>query len=219
MGTQLGAARAAPSPADLLWLDPQDVIDGGLERLRLPGAAALHPLGAIPYSYLPLQLRLRAAGYRVVDARLRLAHEPARCWRRHCPCGCAPIRRPAVSIVAHSMGGLIARGAMRLPGFERVRRFITLGVPHAVHLAPCRRFAAPIRWSGAWPRSIGTTTPSCWRRACSAPFPSIHQLLPARQLEPGADLFEIGHWPHSGPQPDPELLRDARAFVGDAAAQ
>ncbi len=95
MGTQLGAARAAPSPADLLWLDPQDVIDGGLERLRLPGAAGLQPLGAIPYSYLPLQLRLRAAGYRVVVHDYDWRSEPATIWRRHCRCGCAPIRPPA----------------------------------------------------------------------------------------------------------------------------
>ena len=66
MGTQLGALRSTPTPADLLWLDPQDVILGGLERLRLPDTAKLRPLGAIPYSYLPLQLRLRAAGYTVV---------------------------------------------------------------------------------------------------------------------------------------------------------
>ena len=66
MGTQLGAPRPAPAPADLLWLDPQDIMGGGLERLRLPNAAGLLPIGAIPYSYLALQLRLRAAGYTVV---------------------------------------------------------------------------------------------------------------------------------------------------------
>lgn len=212
MGTQLGAVRAAPSPADLLWLDPQDIIGGGLDRLRLPGAAALHPLGAIPYSYLPLQLRLRAAGYTVVmldyDWRAnlrdvaqllsaRLSADPA----------------PSVAIVAHSMGGLIARGAFRLPGFERVRRLITLGAPHAGSFGAVqairgtypvvRRLAALDRHHDA--EILATRVFST--------FPSIHQLLPAHTLSPAADLFEIGHWPRSGPQPDQELLREARAFV------
>ncbi|HEV7433186.1 MAG TPA: hypothetical protein VGN77_09085, partial [Steroidobacteraceae bacterium] len=217
MGTQLVAPRAAPSPANLLWLDPQDVIDGGLERLRLPDDDALQPLGGIPYSYLPLQLRLRAAGYSVVmhdyDWRtnlrdlarglsIRLCADPA----------------PSVSIVAHSMGGLIARGALRLPGFERVRRLITLGVPHTGSFGAVqairgtypvvRRLAALDRHHDAeWlaTRVFGT-------------FPSIYQLLPDRTLSSAADLFEVGHWPRSGPQPDPQLLQDAREFVGTLAA-
>ena len=65
MGSQLGAPRAAGAPADLLWLDPQDVVAGTLTRLQLPDASAVGPLGAIPFSYLALQLRLRAAGFAV----------------------------------------------------------------------------------------------------------------------------------------------------------
>ncbi len=212
MGTQLGADRESPSPADLLWLDPQDVIDGRLERLRLPEASSLNPLGAIPYSYLPLQLRLRAAGYRVVmhdyDWRaslhglahalaLRLSADPA----------------PGIAIVAHSMGGLIARAAMRLPGFERVRRLIALGAPHSGSFGAVqairgtypvvRRLAALDRHHDA--ESLATRVFST--------FPSIHQLLPARKLSPGADLFDTGHWPRSGPQPDRQLLQEARSFV------
>ncbi len=66
MGTQLGSARPAGNPPDLLWLDPQDVIAGALTRLQLPEADGLLALGAIPFSYLALQLRLRAAGYAAV---------------------------------------------------------------------------------------------------------------------------------------------------------
>jgi PGAP1-like protein len=212
MGTQLGAARDSPAPADLLWLDPQDVIDGGLERLRLPAAGALHPLGAIPYSYLPLQLRLRAAGYRVVvhdyDWRTSLNEVAHALSVRLCA-----DPAPSLAIVAHSMGGLIARGAMRLPGFERVRRLITLGAPHSGSFGAVqairgtypvvRRLAALDRHHDA--ESLATRVFST--------FPSIHQLLPAKQLSPEADLFDTGHWPRTGPQPDPDLLQDARSFV------
>jgi len=210
MGTQLGGARAAP--ADLLWLDPQDVIAGDLERLRLPESAALHPIGAIPFSYLPLQLRLRAAGFAVVvhdyDWRSNLRELAQSLSARLCA-------EPAanVSIVAHSMGGLIARGAFRLPGFERVRRLVTLGAPHRGSFGAVqairgtypvvRRLAALDRHHDA--EALATRVFST--------FPSIHQLLPAASLSAGADLFDIGHWPRSGPQPDLELLRDAREFV------
>lgn len=212
MGTQLGAPRAAPAAADLLWLDPQDIIGGGLERLRLPATAALRPLGAIPYSYLPLQLRLRAAGFTVVthdyDWRTNLRDLAQALSVRLCA-----DPAPTIAIVAHSMGGLIARAALPLPGFERVRRLITLGAPHSGSFGAVqairgtypvvRRLAALDRHHDA--ESLATRVFST--------FPSIHQLLPANNLSPLADLFEIGHWPRSGPQPDPELLRDARAFV------
>ncbi len=212
MGTQLGAARAAPTPADLLWLDPQDIIQGGLERLRLPDSGSLRPLGAIPYSYLPLQLRLRAAGYTVTmhdyDWRTDLG-APARALAARLAAESAP----EIAIIAHSMGGLIGRRAMALPGFERVRRFITLGVPHHGSFGAVqairgtypvvRRLAALDRVHDA--ESLATRVFST--------FPSIHQLLPTLSLHPAGDLFESGHWPQSGPQPVAELLREARAFI------
>ena len=212
MGTQLGALRAAAAPADLLWLDPHDIIGGGLARLRLPSAVGLLTLGAIPYSYLALQLRLRAAGFTVVmhdydwraDLRdlalafaARLRADPA----------------PAISIVAHSMGGLIARSGFQLPGFERVRRLITLGAPHSGSFGAVqairgtypvvRRLAALDRQHDA--EFLATRVFST--------FPSIHQLLPAHDLSPSADLFAIDNWPRTGPQPDLQLLSQARAFV------
>ncbi len=212
MGTQLGGPRAAPAPADLLWLDPQDIIAGGLERMRLSAGTGLQPLGAIPYSYLLLQLRLRAAGYTVVmhdyDWRSNLRELAHALSVRLCA-----DPAPSIAIVAHSMGGLIARGALRLPGLERVRRLITLGTPHSGSFGAVqairgtypvvRRLAALDRLHDA--ETLATRVFST--------FPSIYQLLPTGQLSAGADLFESGQWPGSGPQPDRELLRDARAFV------
>jgi len=217
MGTQLGSTRAAPTPDDLLWLDPQDVIGGGLERLRLPDSAGLRPLGAIPYSYLPLQLRLRAAGYRVIvheyDWRCDLG-EAARALAARL----GEESAPSVAIIAHSMGGLIARRAMALAGSERVRCFIALGVPHYGSFGAVqairgtypvvRRLAALDRLHDA--EALATRVFST--------FPSIHQLLPTRSLSPSADLFDGDQWPRSGPQPIAELLRGARSFTGELPA-
>lgn len=212
MGTQLGSERAAPAPADLLWLDPQDVIGGGLERMRLPPSEQLRPLGALTYSYLGLQLRLRAAGYAVVvhdydwRADLReLAGELAARWRAD------PAAK--LSIVAHSMGGLIARAALAMPGGERVHRLIALG--------------APQRGSFGAAQAIRGTYPVVRRLAALdrlhdaeflaqqvfATFPSIHQLLPAPGLGASPDLWATDNWPAGGPRPDPRLLAAAREFA------
>ena len=43
---------------------------------------------------------------------------------------CAATGAPQVAIVAHSMGGLVARAWMRVHGSGRVARLITLGTPH-----------------------------------------------------------------------------------------
>jgi pimeloyl-ACP methyl ester carboxylesterase len=196
---------------DLLWLDPQDIIDGALTNLRLPEGAGLSALGAIPYSYLALRLRLQAAGFSVVmhdyDWRAdlsglaralaaRLRAEPA----------------PEVMIVAHSMGGLIARAALGQPGGERVRRLILLGVPQ--------------RGSYGAVQAIRGTYPVVRRLAALdrhhdaeflaqqvfSTFPSIHQLLPTRELEPSTDLLDAASWPGTGPRPDARLLQAARDF-------
>jgi pimeloyl-ACP methyl ester carboxylesterase len=213
MGTQLGAPRPAPAPADLLWLDPQDVIGGELTRLRLPEAADLITLGAIPFSYLALQLRLRAAGFAVVmheyDWRVslellatafaaRLRADPA----------------PGMFVVAHSMGGLIARRALQDPALARVQRLVTLGTPHRGSFGAVqairgnypvvRRLAALDRLHDA--EQLASRVFST--------FPSIHQLLPAPGLARSTDCFDPNNWPRSGPGPDPRLLAQARAFVG-----
>ncbi|HET9652455.1 MAG TPA: hypothetical protein VFP36_09700, partial [Usitatibacter sp.] len=47
MGSQLGIARAAPLPSDILWLDPIDIQRGRLAALRMAAAAPIVPLGVV----------------------------------------------------------------------------------------------------------------------------------------------------------------------------
>ena len=212
MGTQLGASRPAPQPTDLLWLDPQDVINGALVRLRLPETSGLGTLGAIPYSYLALQLRLRAAGFNVImhdyDWRLSLPDLAAAFAAR-----LRADPAPDILLLAHSMGGLIARSALQDPALARVRRLITLGAPHRGSFGAVqairgtypvvRRLAALDRHHDA--EFLATHVFSS--------FPSIHQMLPADGLPGSVALFDIANWPRSGPRPDPQLLLAAGAFV------
>ena len=213
MGTQLGALRPAGAPADLLWLDPQDIIGGALTRLRLPATEGLISLGAIPFSYLALQLRLRAGGFNVVvhdyDWRQSL-EELATAFAARLRDDAAP----GILIVAHSMGGLIARRALQTPGLERVQRLITLGTPHGGSFGAVqairgtypvvRRLAALDRLHDA----------EFLASQIFSSFPSIHQMLPLPGPGLTDDLFNADNWPHSGPRPDRRLLAAANAFVG-----
>src|SRR5688572_4831142 len=45
MGSQLGRVRPAPSPCDVLWLDPIDISVGHLAQLRLPSRGDVISLG------------------------------------------------------------------------------------------------------------------------------------------------------------------------------
>ncbi len=212
MGTQLGALPAGENPADLIWLDPQDVIEGGLYRLRLPQATDLVPLGALPFSYLALQLRLRAAGFAVLmhdyDWRLNLADLSAAFLAR--------LRAdPADSllIVAHSMGGLIARSALGAAERSRLRRLVTLGTPHG------GSYGAVQALRGTYPvvRRLAALDQLHDAEALSSDvfntFPSIHQMVPGRSSGQQADLFDPGNWPSTDPRPDPRLLQEGRAFL------
>ena len=125
MGSTIGRRRTAFFD-DVYWFDPIDIAAGRLTRLALPGGATLEALGVILFAYLKLKLRLRIGGY---DADFYPFD-----WRR----SIADLGKELagvldssggdnVSIVAHSMGGLVARWA--LSSGARCRRLIMLGTP------------------------------------------------------------------------------------------
>ncbi|HSF79043.1 MAG TPA: hypothetical protein VLA38_10555, partial [Steroidobacteraceae bacterium] len=128
MGSTLGLRRPGRDD-DIKWFDPVEIALGGLTRLALPSARRIEPLGVLLFAYLRLKLSLRAAGFdadfhpydwrhSIGDAGRaladRLGHEPRR----------------KVSLVAHSMGGLVARAALAHRGATRVDRVIQLGTPN-----------------------------------------------------------------------------------------
>jgi pimeloyl-ACP methyl ester carboxylesterase len=210
MGTQLGRARDAPWPTNLLWIDPVDIMSGRLTELKLSTASTLKPLGAITYTYLALKLRLNLAGCAVtlyeydwrrdigeLGRELALAIEA--CDAQH------------VALVTHSMGGLLARAALRSTS-ARVQRVITLGTPHFGTLAPVQALRGTyptVRRLAALDRlhSAEALTESIFRD-----YPSLYGMLPGPAHAGGLDLFDAGSWPASGPCPNVALLREALAM-------
>jgi hypothetical protein len=213
MGSQLGLPREPPLPADLLWFDPIDLSGGRILALRMVPGSAVRALGVVLYDYMRLFLRLRAAGFDALlydyDWRFgidRLGLTFAR----------AIEAEPAahISIVAHSMGGLVARAALRFPGGARVRRLVTLGTPHGGSFAPVQAFR------GTYPlvRRIASLDPLHTAEVLAARvfsgFPSLYHLLPQRGVGCELDLFDPAAWPGTGPGPDAALLAASRRFQG-----
>lgn len=209
LGSQLGLRRRAPLPDDVLWPDPLDIQSGRLTLLNPSGGAPVVSLGAVLYSHLKLKLYLRAHGFAVTlydyDWRLDIETSAATLAER------LRAHKPArAAIVAHSMGGLVSRAALALPGTEHVERAVLLGTPNLGAYAPLQA----LRGSYAVVRNIARldrhhTAEELAMKIFSA-FPSLYQMLPAPC--DGLDLLDETQWPRFGPAPRRDLLERARRF-------
>lgn len=219
MGSQLGYWRNRGQAADLVWLDPSDIVRGRLARLRWGADAALQPLGAITYTYLALKLRLQVAGFAVVlhdydwraDLRVLGSQLAAR------------MRADAsaqLALVGHSMGGLLARAALTHweddPDAARITRVIGLGTPHGGSIAAVQALRATyplVCRLAAIDRKHDAEELS---RKVFSTFRSVYQLLP--QDTGGLDLFDPAAWPRRGAGPNAVLLAAASNLGSQLAA-
>ena len=229
MGSQLGMRRTPPLPNDVLWVDPIDIELGRLSILRIsnePGTPLTQPdaaprpniisLGVVIYSYLKLKLHLRAAGFAAsfhdYDWRLGV-DELGRSFAERL--GNEPCER--LAIVAHSMGGLVSRAAVVLPGAERVQRVILLGTPNYGSFAAIQALRGTYAVVRKLARLAGDATAESLSGEVFNTFPSLYHMLPASCASDGTDLFDAKAWPTSGPRPDPALLEHARTVQGRLA--
>lgn len=217
MGSQLGLRRAAPLPDDIVWLDPIDIQLGRLALLRMPWGAAVVPLGVVLYSYLRLKLYLRSQGLAVefhdYDWRLPVLESGRALAER------LRAAKPArVALVAHSMGGLVSRAALALPGTGHVERVVLLGTPNAGSFAAVQA----LRGTYAVVRKVARIAVRASAESLAAEtfntFPSIYDLLPSGACAGRTDLLDARNWPATGPQPRPALLAAARTTRTHLAA-
>jgi pimeloyl-ACP methyl ester carboxylesterase len=217
MGSQLGLRRPPPLPHDIVWLDPIDIQLGRLTTLRVPGPAHIVSLGVVLFSYLRLKLYLRAHGlaaeFHDYDWRLPVAQLGSALAERVRAAG-----RARVAIVAHSMGGLVARAALALAGTGNVERLVLLGTPH------CGSFAAVQAMRGTYAvvrkvaRLAGKASAESLAAEVFSTFPSLYDLLPLGAGGGTIDLFDSHAWPASGPQPRAALMQAALAARHQLAA-
>ena len=139
LGRELKAVAATALALPLRPLLPADDFD---PRAPHPTPVILvHGLCGDPTNFLALRRSLAASGVRNFAT---FAYRPQFAYQRLVSRLTAMIEEVCrttgaeqVDIVAHSLGGFIARGAVEGPIGRRVRRLVTLGAPFmSAHLAP-----------------------------------------------------------------------------------
>jgi pimeloyl-ACP methyl ester carboxylesterase len=222
MGSKLGgrlqgrrgkSRRAAPQ---VLWIDPLQIAAGRLTALALPSEVPVRPMGVLLFSYARLKLRLQIEGcnaaFHPYDWRLGLEELGAGLAAR-----IREENRPVI-VVAHSMGGLVARMAARNLPKRLMRRLIMLGTPNQ------GSFASVQALRGTYPfvRRISTLdrihSAEYLSEKVFHTFPGLYHMLPLAKRIKGLNLFDPAEWPTDGPAPNPQLLRQVAAVRGGLAA-
>ena len=225
MGGQLVDRRGLLD--DVIWFDlPQLLYAGGIERLRL----TVDGLGdAVPQARLepsrPLRVVYDLLAWHLGGAGGFRVHPLAYDWRKSIDVAANRLNAQIealsagdvdarFSVVAHSMGGVVAaRYAMLHP--ERARRrldqLVFLGVP----LGGC--FEPFQLWAGVHPTAARVDRVAPGRgesvRQVFATFPGMAELCADPRLFDSGDLLDGGTWPDLAPLPP--WLAHARAWRAD----
>ncbi len=208
MGSKLG--MTGQQVPHLVWLHPHAIANGGLLQLANPRDGKLVASGVMLPGYLKLKLRLEIAGFRPTFFPFD--------WRGDLfDLGRALVERIEshgerdVRVVAHSMGGLVARAALALDRESRIKKLVQLGAPNAGSFAPVQALRAvypTVRKIAALDHSHSA---EILARKVFLALPGLYQMLPSAERCDGLDLFEPRAWPQDELQPSPALLAAARA--------
>jgi pimeloyl-ACP methyl ester carboxylesterase len=207
MGSKLGVTGA--HIPHIIWLHPIAIANGGILELAASNRG-LHACGVMLPGYLKLKLLLEIAGFRPrffpFDWRRDL-FELGRELLEHIESS----DERNVLVVAHSMGGLVARAAMTLDTDARIGKLVQLGAPNGGSFAPVQALR------GVYPtvRKIAALdqqhTAEHLARNVFLSLPGLYQMLPSPELCEGPDLFDVRSWPQDELAPDETLLAHARA--------
>jgi pimeloyl-ACP methyl ester carboxylesterase len=206
MGSRLAMKRGRK--LDLYWLHPAAIAEGHLMELALPGSPALRPIGVMLPGYLKMKLMLDIAGFRPVlhafDWRADIEHNARALMRTVDRSGARK-----VMVVAHSMGGLVARVALRYDKQRRLAKIVQLGAPNAGSFAPVQALRAvypTVRKIAALDKRHSAEELA---RRVFLTLPGLYQLLPSARATGDMDLFDAANWPADLPA-DARLLAHAR---------
>jgi pimeloyl-ACP methyl ester carboxylesterase len=204
--TRAGTRRRGASPK-VLWIDPLEIAAGRLTALTLPSGKALCAVGVRLLSYAKLKLQLeiggREAQFHAYDWRLGLDELGAQLAARITADG-----QPVI-LVAHSMGGLVARMAVRMLPKRWVRRLIMLGTPNEGSFACVQALRGTYPFVRKMSRLDRKHSAEYLTATVFNTFPGLYHMLP-RQLD-GIDLFDPRNWPADGPTPSAQILKEVAA--------
>lgn len=213
-----GARAAAPAGAsqEVLWIDPERIGMGRLKELILPSAESIRPMGVLLFYYARMKLMLEIDGFDVeffpYDWRLGIDELGTALASR------IRDQDEPVSLIAHSMGGLIARiAAKRLPK-RLVRKLIMLGTPNRGSFSPVLALRGTYPFVRKMARLDHRHSPEYLAQAVFSTFPGIYHMLPSSRRRGAVDLLDPRSWPRTGTVPDPALLRRVAAVRRQLAA-
>jgi pimeloyl-ACP methyl ester carboxylesterase len=215
MGSKLGYRRKL-LPDDVIWIDPIDAVTGGLGKLTLPDRGSIKALGVLLFAYLKLKLRLRVAGF---DAEFYPFD-----WRQSIRALGGDLAQtiaagPPVQLVAHSMGGMIARAALtHASASKNVKSLVMLGTPNFGSFSPVQALRADHDLASKLAAIDLSHSALELARDVFATFPGLIELLPSQERWTGIDLYKATAWPDDKPRPTQASLDSARQVQREALA-
>jgi pimeloyl-ACP methyl ester carboxylesterase len=207
LGSKLGITRNQQT--QLYWLDPVTLVPGKLTELAIGKRRSMRPQGVMLPGYIKLKLMLEIAGFNAVfypyDWR-RSARDLGKQFAEVLE----DDRAKEIMIVAHSMGGLVARVAMKHLSGAKVSRVVQLGTPNlgSFGLVQALRASYPtVRKLGAVDAMHSAEQLS---RQVFSSFYSLNEMLPVSSQTPGLNLFDIRQWPQDDLTPRENRLQLGR---------
>ena len=208
MGSKIGGALSS-GRSEVLWVDPLQISSGRLTALKLPSGKSLRAVGVLLFSYARLILQLRIGGrearFHSYDWRLGLDELGAQLAAR------IGAEGEPVILVAHSMGGLVARMAVRMLPKRLVRRLILLGTPNDGSFASVQALRGTYPFVRRMSRLDRRHSPEYLTAKVFNTFPGLYHMLPPPRRLKGLDLFHPRDWPAEGPPPQERLLKEVAA--------
>ncbi len=208
----LGSTLAAEG--DTIWFDPIDVARGKLTLLALrPGNNTIRSNGVFWPTYTELFLKLRIAGFRPEYFHFD--------WRK--PIATAGkqladlILKEAsndrqISLVAHSMGGLVCRSAIKLlksKANSLISETILLGTPNFGSYAPAMVLTNDYS-TVQWMEKIDLVNPSgTLTKNVFSTFVGLTEMLPDPTHSGGVDLFKRDSYPSKDRYARSDVLKKA----------
>jgi len=214
MGSKIGGAERGAA-SEVLWIDPLRIADGRLTGLALPSGKALRAVGVLLFTYAQLKLELRLCGrdarFHAYDWRLGLDELGAQLAARIAADG------EPVILVAHSMGGLVARMAARMLPKRLLRKLIMLGTPNEGSFASVQALRGTYPFVRRMSRLDRRHSAEYLTAKIFCTFPGLYHMLPPPRRLRGIDLFDPRAWPPDGPAPDAGILARAAAVLAALA--